>query len=64
MCDKCDELEASNASLRAVLREALDLVSSHGLLVRQIPGDPPGRASRWVATALAALDPNAAPWGK
>lgn len=60
MCDKCEELEASNASLRAALQEGLDLVASHGLLVRQIPGDPPGRASRWVSTARAALNPNAA----
>lgn len=60
MCDKCEELEASNASLRAVLLEGLDLIASHGLLVRQIPGDPPGRASRWVSTARAALEPDVA----
>lgn len=60
MCDKCEELEASNASLRAALQEALDLVASHGLLVRQIPGDPPGRASRWLSIARAALDPDTA----
>jgi hypothetical protein len=61
MCDKCEELQASNARLRAALQEGVDLVASHGLLVRQIPGDPPGRASRWISEARAALDPDAAP---
>jgi len=61
MCDKCEELQASNARLWAALQEGLDLVASHGLLVRQIPGDPPGRAIRWISTARAALDPDAAP---
>jgi hypothetical protein len=60
MCEKCEELQAFNERLRAALQEGLDLVASHGLLVRQIPGDPPGRASRWVSTAQAALDPDAA----
>ena len=61
MCDKCEELQASNARLRAALQEGLDLVASQGLLVRQIPGDPPGRASRWVSVARAALDADVAP---
>ena len=60
MCDKCEELQASNARLRAALQEGLDLVASQGLLVRQIPGDP-GRVGRWVSAARAALDLDAAP---
>ncbi len=61
MCDKCEQMEASNARLREVLLEGLDLIASHGLLVRQIPGDPPGRAGRWVSAAQAAVGPKAVP---